>query len=209
MNNLSNRLKSKRKIAGLTQKSIAELLNISPVAVSRWELGHNSPNEKVLLELSNILDCDPDWLLNGTTKKDKKCEDIYFLPLYDVYASAGHGYINENDLKGEVAIPLDTVKYQYNKDDLYCISIKGLSMEPVLSNGSIVAINPNLRKIKDGFMFLIRQGELLRIKCIIETPDKIILKSYNSDYMDEFYSKKDDVIDILGQVFWYSSTIKI
>ena len=81
MNDLPNRLKSKRKISGLTQKGLAELLKISPVAVSRWELGHNRPNEKVLLELSNILDCDPDWLLNGITTKDKKCEDIYFLPL--------------------------------------------------------------------------------------------------------------------------------
>jgi len=209
MRYLSNRLKLKRKTLGLTQKDIAVKLGVSAVAVSRWELGHNDPSEKVLRDLSQLLDCEPEWLLNGTTKVSDRCKEICFIPLYDVFASAGHGCINEENLTGEVAIPLDVVVNQCNKNELYCINVKGLSMTPVLNDGSVVAINPHLRKMKDGFMFLIRQGDLLRIKCIVETPEHIIVRSYNSEYDDEKYSKKNSNVDILGQVFWHSSSIKV
>ena len=54
-----------RKAAGLTQKELAEKLNISFQAVSKWENGDSLPDTGVLLELCDILNTTADKLLNG------------------------------------------------------------------------------------------------------------------------------------------------
>lgn len=54
-----------RKAAGLTQKELAEKLNLSFQAVSKWENGDSLPDTGVLLELCDILNTTADKLLNG------------------------------------------------------------------------------------------------------------------------------------------------
>ena len=54
-----------RKAAGMTQKELAEKLNISFQAVSKWENGDSLPDTGILLELCNVLNTTADKLLNG------------------------------------------------------------------------------------------------------------------------------------------------
>ncbi|MBR0200079.1 MAG: helix-turn-helix transcriptional regulator [Oscillospiraceae bacterium] len=54
-----------RKAAGLTQKELAEKLNLSFQAVSKWENGDSLPDTGVLLDLCDILNTTADKLLNG------------------------------------------------------------------------------------------------------------------------------------------------
>lgn len=54
-----------RKAAGLTQKELAEKLNISFQAVSKWENGDTLPDTGLLLDLCDILNTTADKLLNG------------------------------------------------------------------------------------------------------------------------------------------------
>ena len=56
-----------RKKAGMTQKELAEKLNISFQAVSKWENGDTFPDTGLLLDLCEILDTTADKLLNGGT----------------------------------------------------------------------------------------------------------------------------------------------
>ncbi len=56
--NLRNELK-------LTQKQLAERLNVSDKAVSKWESGHGSPDISILSELAGILGTDIAVLLSG------------------------------------------------------------------------------------------------------------------------------------------------
>ena len=58
-------IKKKRKEKGLTQAELADKLNISFQAVSKWETGETLPDTGILLELCNILDVSVDTLLNG------------------------------------------------------------------------------------------------------------------------------------------------
>ena len=58
-------IQSLRKAAGLTQKELAEKLNLSFQAVSKWENGDSLPDTGVLLELCDILNTTADKLLNG------------------------------------------------------------------------------------------------------------------------------------------------
>ena len=54
-----------RKAAGMTQKELAEKLNISFQAVSKWENGDTLPDTGILLDLCDILNTTTDKLLNG------------------------------------------------------------------------------------------------------------------------------------------------
>ena len=56
-----------RKAAGMTQKDLAEKLNISFQAVSKWENGDALPDTGILLELCDTLGTTADKLLNGGT----------------------------------------------------------------------------------------------------------------------------------------------
>ena len=54
-----------RKSAGMTQKDLAEKLNISFQAVSKWENGDTLPDTGLLLDLCDALNTTADKLLNG------------------------------------------------------------------------------------------------------------------------------------------------
>ncbi len=53
-----------RKSRGMTQKELAEHLNISYQAVSKWEAGNSFPTVEMLYEIANILNVTVDLLLN-------------------------------------------------------------------------------------------------------------------------------------------------
>lgn len=58
-------ISSCRKEKKMTQAQLAEKLNISDRAVSKWETGKCMPDSSIMLELSNILDVTVNELLSG------------------------------------------------------------------------------------------------------------------------------------------------
>ncbi|HAS6087887.1 TPA: helix-turn-helix domain-containing protein [Vibrio vulnificus] len=207
----SDRLKTQRKLKGLTQKSIAQSLVLSKVAISRWERGHSVPSGDILKALAKILEVDVEWLLTG--KNNSECESVALVDFYnDVFASAGNGHSNENEMTEQYPLPVGVVNNE-GKKNLACIRVTGKSMMPVLADGSIVALNTNKKTIRDGMMYVIRQGDLLRVKILIETPENIIIRSYNPDFKDEYFAKhavseSDEGFVIVGQVIWHSSYLE-
>lgn len=55
----------RRKKAGLTQFQLAERLNITDRAVSKWETGKSLPDSSIMLDLCGILDISVNDLLSG------------------------------------------------------------------------------------------------------------------------------------------------
>jgi transcriptional regulator with XRE-family HTH domain len=60
-----------RTASGLTQKQLAERLNVSDKAVSKWECGCGSPDISLLTELADILGTDVQALLSGSITKNE------------------------------------------------------------------------------------------------------------------------------------------
>lgn len=65
MNEIGSYIKKLRKQKGLTQQQLADTLNVSFQAVSKWETGETLPDVALLLDLCNALDTTADTLLNG------------------------------------------------------------------------------------------------------------------------------------------------
>lgn len=84
---LKDRLKSIRLEKGLTQKEVAEKLNVSQVMYQKWEKGVRNPKEETIERLAKALEIEPDYLsgytgdlseiieiikMNNPTEQDKK-----------------------------------------------------------------------------------------------------------------------------------------
>ena len=54
-----------RKEKGLTQIQLAEQLNVTDKAISRWETGKNYPDIEIFEDLSNVFDVSISELLEG------------------------------------------------------------------------------------------------------------------------------------------------
>ncbi|AEO93333.1 transcriptional regulator [Bacillus phage G] len=71
MSQFPERLKYLRKENLLTQKEIANLLNIQRVTYSHYETGRSQPSIDTLILLSNIFDCSIDYLVGISDNKKK------------------------------------------------------------------------------------------------------------------------------------------
>jgi transcriptional regulator with XRE-family HTH domain len=61
--NLPEKLKKLRIHYNLSQKEVANKLNISPSIVSAYETGERTPSTEILLALSYLYKCSTDYLL--------------------------------------------------------------------------------------------------------------------------------------------------
>lgn len=67
MTTIGERIKTKRKELGLTQAELAEKLNITDRAVSKWEQNDGNPDFSLLPQLTEILGVSLDYLITGKT----------------------------------------------------------------------------------------------------------------------------------------------
>lgn len=75
---ISNLIKTKRKEKGLTQKELAQNINVTEKAISRWETGRGTPDISLLVPLSEELNVSVSELLKGkeNEKEDKNIREI-------------------------------------------------------------------------------------------------------------------------------------
>ncbi len=63
---LSEKLYKLRKNSGLSQEQLAEQLNVSRQAISKWESGSAVPESEKLIAISNYFDVSVDYLLKDS-----------------------------------------------------------------------------------------------------------------------------------------------
>jgi transcriptional regulator with XRE-family HTH domain len=68
---IAERIRDLRKSKGLTQSELAEKLNLTDKAVSKWESGEGEPNIGALADLAVVLDTTTDYLLTGKKPVEK------------------------------------------------------------------------------------------------------------------------------------------
>jgi phage repressor protein C with HTH and peptisase S24 domain len=88
-----------------------------------------------------------------------------------------------------------------------CVTVAGNSMEPVLRNGSTVAVDTSNTRVIDGDMYAIDHAGQLRVKQLYRLPGGgLRLRSFNRDeHPDEEYTAQqiqDQDLVVLGRVFW-------
>jgi len=69
--NLAEKIVTLRKQKGFSQETLAEHLNVSRQAVSRWEMGTALPDATNILQLSKLFGVSTDYLLNDDYHSDQ------------------------------------------------------------------------------------------------------------------------------------------
>ena len=81
-NNIGNFIAQKRKELGFTQKELADRLNISFQAISKWEKGTGTPDISLLPQIAGILNTSVDALVGYSRAPVSKYEEWYSAEKY-------------------------------------------------------------------------------------------------------------------------------
>lgn len=128
--------------------------------------------------------------------------------LRDIELAAGDGSYSEDDYNGFKLrfskATLRRVGASTSGEGVICFPARGNSMEPIIPDGTTVAVDTNNKKIIDGDLYAINHGGLKRIKQLYRMPNSMVsVRSFNKDdHQDQDVTLED--IEIIGRVFWYS-----
>ncbi|WP_085344645.1 XRE family transcriptional regulator [Vibrio sp. ArtGut-C1] len=206
-------IKRYRESLGISQESLGDAIGVTKSTISNWEIGKSYPKRGNLLKLSQELNVSVYDIENSTINEEadksyiSKCNELKMIPFYtNVRASAGHGFINNDETFKYVHI--EDLPPNSNFKCLFCILATGDSMEPVLKHGSLIVVDTSKTDIIDGKMYVFCQDDTLRIKIFSYEKQLIRVKSYNNNYADELY-RFDEMskLKIIGQVVYFSTKL--
>lgn len=225
MNTLAERLKIAREKIGLSQAQLAESIGVSQQSVAKIENGDTLQPRKIK-EIANVLGVSQKWLQLGIEEnaslsdfvvgeaESASLDPAIFadIPVLDVELSAGNGCeaeIVESVIDWFPIRRMDLRKAGVSATNARIVKIWGNSLLPVLNNGDHVAVDiAQTNPIRDGDLYAVRDGVLLRVKVLINQPDGgLIIRSFNKDeYPDEIltFNERRTRIHVIGRVFWSS-----
>jgi|UniRef100_A0A931GJ33 phage repressor protein C with HTH and peptisase S24 domain len=161
-----------------------------------------SPKEQV--DHPDLIPISP-WDDNTPVEDDEV--EVPFLREVELSAGSGRLVVQESTRAklrfGKMTLRRHSVQF----DQAVCVPVHGNSMEPVLPDGSTVAINKAATHVIDGKMYALSHSGQLRVKSLYRLPGGgIRMRSFNrEEHPDEEYSPeqmKSQEIVILGKVFW-------
>lgn len=220
MQTLAERVAKRREQLGLSQKNLAEKIQVSQQSINKIESGQTrSPRN--LDKLAEALEVSPQWLLFGDKPAPAIAKDAYDneikasslrveewesmnrdkdefaeVPVLNVEAACGDGAMPDNEHE-IYALPFRRYTLRrmgVNARNARVVRVIGNSMAPVLRSGDVVGIDTaNNSTIIDGDLYAIRDGNLIRVKQLVPRPDGgMIIKSFNNtDYPDELLSRDE------------------
>ena len=138
----SQRLKELRKLRGLSQAALSQLLGVSQQAVGKWETGRSTPDPQTVAAIAAELGVSADYLLGvegeaparrGPVAPYRAAQECRIPVIGTV--RAGYGALAlEEDYGEEYARVKDPDSYFYLK-------VKGDSMEPRISDGDLALVH--------------------------------------------------------------------
>ena len=195
--------RAKHALSAKSDYELSKLLGISTSAMSGYRKRQSLPMEQCI-KIAEKTGVSLDWLILGkgdpkpqhqpqSAVQDYDDNDAVWVPLYDVYASAGGG----EDVWGEEVeqyIPFSRLwlnQKNLHSKSLSCVKVRGDSMEPTLNNGDVILVNSD-RQVGDG-VFVVRIGNLLRVKRLQTLLNgSLKISSDNPIYESETLNPKED-----------------
>lgn len=200
-----NRLAEIRRSRNLTQEQLANELNSSSVSVGRYEKEDSRLNLPLLRRLSEILDCSVADIIGDD---GEKTSGVVGIPEYDVRASAGGGFIVDDEtLKGKWPFSRHYLEeLRLTTASLVIIEIRGDSMEPSLRSGDRVMIDTRDRNPAQPGIFCLWDSDGTVIKRVerIPTSDPVRLRLTSDNPLHSAYEVGAELVNIVGRIVWYA-----
>ena len=229
MTDLASRLNELMAKQGKNIVDLQKAIGVTYEMARRYTLGTATPRDKKIEAMAKYFGVSPAYLKYGSTDstetkvtsniKELGSFDLWdrntplnsdevAVPFYqDVRLAAGNGFADDiadyNNFK--LRFSKATLRKQgVQFENAVCVIADGNSMEPVIPDGTTVGIDLGNKTIRDGKIYAINHGGLLRIKLLYNMPNnQIKIRSYNTDEYDDEIANLDEV-SVIGKVFWYS-----
>ena len=185
-----SRLKELRRIKGIRQNEIAELLHISQGAVSQWESGRTNMDYQYAKTLADYFGVTVDYLLgdsNTFTSNELKKEPGARIPVVGAIR-AGIPITAIEDVEDWEEIPAAMAR----GGDYIALRVRGSSMEPKIYDGDIAIIRRQETVENGQVAAILINGDEATIKKIKRTPEGIMLIAFNAEvYEPHFYTNQE------------------
>jgi transcriptional regulator with XRE-family HTH domain len=100
------KIRDLRQARGISQARLAELLEVSPVILSRWELGRSVPRVDAIVKIAELLDVSVDAILGrATTQAEPRLRNP---KLHSLYKEVDH--LSDDDQQALVVLLDSLVK---------------------------------------------------------------------------------------------------
>lgn len=112
-------------------------------------------------------------LMTAPPRDTKDWSDFVQIPVYAMKAPEEHGaFIDEKNLKYMLAFRKEFIRgqLQVSHNNLYCVEIKGVSMEPLLRHGHPALIKPHSSETLREGPYLLRMEGYLMLKHVQRLP---------------------------------------
>lgn len=194
----------------------SELTGYSTQQIAKWREGKARLPFQPAAILARAANRSVDWLAFGEGQRtesastalaaDDHDENIAFVPLLDVVASAGPGFENIGPYAID-ALPFPrTWLNRLALPERYArfIDCRGDSMEPTISDGAIVLVDTRFQQTRGDGIYVLLDGPNVRIKRIaIGWEGALQLISDNERYEAEQLAPPDaEALRIAGKVVW-------
>lgn len=208
-------LKQLRTKNHLTQKQLADVLDISESTVGMYERGHREPAFEMLEAIADYFNVDMDYL-TGRTDVERKYtfspsaslpENIIAMPkmkaipLLGIIA-CGEPILATENIEGDVAMPEHVIAD-------FALRCKGDSMiEARIYDGDIVYIRQQ-PSVENGEIAAVLIGDEATLKRVYVHPDKLVLSPANHNYEPFIYVGEEiSSIRILGKAVAFTSAVR-
>lgn len=213
----------------LTQKEIADKLDITEATLSRYINGQRKPTGDTLIQLSIILETTTDYILKGkkrtVTAKSIKLNKEKLNTLKALKIDSNRININSDssdvdlstltklDIIGSVRAGVGGIAYEDNmgteyaytvnasKETHFYLKVKGDSMEPKISEGDLALVKKQSDVESGDLAIVLVNNEEGVIKKVIKKPTSIELHSFNPYYPTRVFAYEEmNSIKIIGKV---------
>lgn len=235
---IHERIQQKLDDKGLRQADIARATGKSTAAVAKWLSGQNVPKTDSLVKIAQLFGVTPNWLATGQGEMvaparesqidERDTQPMGFwskeTPLQDDEFEVS--FYKDAEFLGGSGFEMDVyddgrrkIRYAYtaarragaNPKKVICTTLSGDSMEELILNGSMIAIDTSKKEVREGKIYAFRHGNMLRVKYLIPRPDGgLVIRSHNERYTDEVITGDEldnEHIEIIGWVWNWSSLV--
>jgi len=157
---LGDRIRLRRKSLQLTQKQLAQQVNVSHVAVSQWEKEETLPRGENLLRLSESLGCAPAFLIegDGPVFSESAWAGLHQIPLL-AQRDVAQWLSDAGSVRQDRLMHNDMALSQQS----FAFRVEDQSMAPAILRDDVVIIDPSLSpQPGDSVLALQQQVVLLR-----------------------------------------------
>jgi len=129
-------------------------------------------------------------------------EDFCKVPIFDVKAAAGDGYLNESEAIIDYIVfrkPYIRNYFLTTPNGLFLLEVVGDSMEPTFRNGDLIMADRNKIYDKQDGIYVVKRNSELMVKRIQFLDNEFLVISDNKLYPP--YKTRE--IEIIGKVIWF------